>query len=58
MGYFKELIKIDDSLLSDFFLNFEKNYSPGKKLFPFPEDSAGIPTIPRRLAIIDRIVYI
>ena len=39
--YYNTYIKNTDNSLSDFFLNFQTEYRPGKKLFPFIEDSAG-----------------
>lgn len=41
VDYYNAHIKKDVDSLSDFFLNFDTEYKPGKKLFPFLEDSAG-----------------
>lgn len=41
IAYYNSAIKTHTDSLSDYFLNFETDYKPGCKLFPFLEDNAG-----------------
>ncbi|MDP4121306.1 MAG: SMI1/KNR4 family protein [Bacillota bacterium] len=41
VSYYNSIINMNDDTLNDFFLNFDTDYKPGFKLFPFLEDNAG-----------------